>query len=101
MPSPDGTYNIPSGTSMEAWCARLVEEPQQVKDEAARMVDNVNCGLLDSGTDEQCVASARYALHSGMPGGGYIFSTSNCVYTGMALRRYELILDLWRREGNY
>ncbi|MSR84740.1 MAG: hypothetical protein EXS58_17800 [Candidatus Latescibacteria bacterium] len=84
MPSPDGTYNIPSGTSMEAWCARLVEEPQQVKDEAARMVDNVNCGLLDSGTDEQCVASARYALHSGMP-----------------LRRYELILDLWRREGNY
>jgi uroporphyrinogen decarboxylase len=34
-----------------------------------------------------------------MPGGGYIFSTSNCVYTGMRLARYELILDVWRREG--
>jgi hypothetical protein len=35
----------------------------------------------------------------GMPGGGYIFSTSNCIYTGMPLRRYELMLDVWRREG--
>jgi uroporphyrinogen decarboxylase len=65
------------------------------------LIGNVNCGLLDTGTDEQCIESARYALRHGMPGGGYIFSTSNCVYTGMALRRYELILDVWRREGNY
>jgi uroporphyrinogen decarboxylase len=65
------------------------------------LIGNVNCGLLDTGTEEQCVASARYALQSGMPGGGYIFSTSNCVYTGMRLARYELILDVWRREGNY
>ncbi len=41
----------------------------------------------------------RYALRHGMPGGRYIFSTSNCVYTGMQLARYELILDVWRREG--
>lgn len=62
---------------------------------------NVNCGLMDTGTDEQVVESARYSLKHGMPGGGYIFSTSNCVYTGMRLRRYELILDVWRKEGNY
>jgi len=65
------------------------------------LIGNVNCGLLDTGTDEQAVASARYALQHGMPGGGYIFSTSNCVYTGMDLRRYDLILDVWRKEGNY
>jgi len=65
------------------------------------LIGNVNCGLLNSGTDEDCVESARYALRHGMPGGGYIFSTSNCIYTGMALARYELILDVWRREGNY
>jgi len=65
------------------------------------LIGNVNCGLLDTGTDEQAVESARYALKHGMPGGGYIFSTSNCVYTGMDLRRYDLILDVWRREGNY
>ena len=65
------------------------------------LIGNVNCGLIDTGTDEEVVESARYALRHGMPGGGYIFSTSNCVYTGMRLARYELLLDVWRREGNY
>jgi uroporphyrinogen decarboxylase len=65
------------------------------------LIGNVNCGLLDTGTEEQVVESTRYALHSGMPGGGYIFSTSNCVYTGMQLSRYELMLDVWRKEGYY
>ena len=61
------------------------------------LIGNVNCGLLDTGTDEEVIASARYALENGMPGGGYIFSTSNCVYTGMPLSRYELMLDVWRQ----
>ncbi len=65
------------------------------------LIGNVNCGLMDTGTEEEVVASARYALRHGMPGGGYIFSTSNCVYTGMDLARYELILDVWREEGVY
>jgi uroporphyrinogen decarboxylase len=65
------------------------------------LIGNVNCGLLDTGTDAEVDASVRYALQHGMPGGGYIFSTSNCVYTGMRLARYERMLDIWRREGNY
>ena len=65
------------------------------------LIGNVNCGLLDTGTEEEARESARYALRHGMPGGGYIFSTSNCIYTGMRLSRYEAILDVWRREGNY
>ncbi|MCX6928329.1 MAG: hypothetical protein NT154_34740, partial [Verrucomicrobia bacterium] len=65
------------------------------------LVGNVNCGLMDTGTDAEVIESARYALKHGMPGGGYVFSTSNCIYTGMRLERYELILDVWRREGNY
>lgn len=60
---------------------------------------NVNCGLLQTGTDEQCVESARYAIRHGLRAPGYIFSTSNCIYTGMELRRYELILDVYRREA--
>ncbi|GAG14343.1 unnamed protein product, partial [marine sediment metagenome] len=65
------------------------------------LIGNVSCGLLDTGTDAECVESVRYALGHGMPGGGYVFSTSNCIYTGMDLKRYELMLDVWRREGNY
>jgi uroporphyrinogen decarboxylase len=65
------------------------------------LIGNVNCGLLDTGTDEEVIESASYALKHGMPGGGYIFSTSNCIYTGMRLSRYELMLDVWREKGRY
>jgi uroporphyrinogen decarboxylase len=65
------------------------------------LIGNVNCGLLQTGTEEEARESARYALRHGMPGGGYIFSTSNCVYTGLPLSRYDLIIDVWRKEGNY
>jgi uroporphyrinogen decarboxylase len=65
------------------------------------LIGNVSCGTLDTGSDEEVVAAARYALRHGMPNGGYVFSTSNCIYTGMKLSRYELMLDVWRREGNY
>ncbi len=65
------------------------------------LIGNVNCGFLDTGTDEEVIESVRYALKHGMPGGGYIFSSSNCVYTGMRLSRYELMLKIWREEGRY
>jgi uroporphyrinogen decarboxylase len=65
------------------------------------LIGNVNCGKLDTGTDEEASESAHYALKHGMPGGGYIFSTSNCIYTGMRLSRYEMILDIWKKEGRY
>jgi uroporphyrinogen decarboxylase len=65
------------------------------------LIGNVSCAMLDTGSDQDVIDSTRYALRSGMPGGGYIFSTSNCIYTGMSLARYELMLDVWRKEGNY
>ena len=65
------------------------------------LIGNVNCASLQTGTPEELADSVRYALRSGMPGYGYIFSTSNCVYTGLALDRYEMMLDIWRKEGVY
>ena len=65
------------------------------------LIGNVHCGMLDRGTPDEIRADARRALREGMPGGGYVFSTSNCIYTGMPLASYELMLDVWRREGGY
>ena len=66
------------------------------------LVGNVNCGLLQTGTDEEVRADVLRSLREGMANGrGYIFSTSNCVYTGMPLERYEMMMDLWRQYGNY
>lgn len=78
-----------------------IAEMKRLAGDKVCLIGNVNCGLIDTGTLEDALESARYALKHGMPGGGYIFSTSNCIYTGMDLQRYEAILDLWRREGNY
>jgi len=78
-----------------------IAEVKRLYGDRVCLIGNVNCGALDTGTDEEVIASARYALEHGMPGGGYIFSTSNCIYTGMRLERYELMLDVWRKEGNY
>lgn len=65
------------------------------------LIGNVNCGLLQTGTDEQVVADVKRSLAEGMPGYGYIFSTSNCIYTGMSLHRYELMHAVWESEGIY
>lgn len=65
------------------------------------LIGNVNCGLLQTGSEDDVRESACYALKHGMPGGGYVFSTSNCIYPGMPLKRYEIMLNIWRKEGNY
>ena len=57
---------------------------------------------MQTGSDEECRADILRSLREGMERGyGYIFSTSNCAYTGMPLERYEMMLELWRRHGNY
>lgn len=66
-------------------------------------IGNVNCGLLQTGTQEEADADVRRCLHEGMDDGknGFIFSTSNCIYTGLALERYERMIEIWRNEGIY
>jgi uroporphyrinogen decarboxylase len=65
-------------------------------------IGNVNCGLLQTGTDEEAAADVRRTLKEGMSNGdGFIFSTSNCVYTGLDLKRYEMMNQIWREEGIY
>ncbi len=76
----------------------MKEIVDRVGDKVA-LCGNVHCGLMQTGTDEQVIESAKYALEHGLNAPGYIFSTSNCIYTGMDLHRYELILDVWRQYG--
>jgi uroporphyrinogen decarboxylase len=76
-----------------------IAEVKRLVGDRVCLIGNVNCGLLDSGTDDEVIENVRYSITHGKPGGGYIFSTSNCIYTGMRLARYELMLDVWRKEG--
>ncbi len=65
------------------------------------LIGNVNCGVLQTDTDEEVIESVRYALQNGMPDGGHIFSTSNYICTGMRLSGYNLMLNIWQKDGNY
>ena len=78
-----------------------IAEVKRLVGDRVCLIGNVSCAALQTGTEEEVVESIRYALKHGMPGGGYVFGTSNCVYTGLALERYEFMLKVWREEGEY
>jgi uroporphyrinogen decarboxylase len=78
-----------------------IAEVKRIAGNKICLIGNVNCGLLQNGTDEEVKESVCYALNNGMPGGGYVFSTSNCIYTGMSMERYELMLSVWKEKGLY
>lgn len=78
-----------------------IPEVRRITKGRVALCGNVNCGLLQTGTDEECIADVRRSLREGMAEPGYIFCTSNCAYTGMPLERYELMNRIWREEGIY
>lgn len=61
----------------------------------------VQCGLLQTGTDEEVRQNILDALRIGMPGGGYIFCTSNVAFKGLPLERYMMMLELRKEYGRY
>lgn len=79
-----------------------LREVRKIVGDKVALVGNVNCGLLQTGTEEECEQDILRSLREGMEDGkGYIFSTSNCVYTGMPLARYEKMIELWKQYGVY
>lgn len=65
------------------------------------LMGNVNCALLQTGTRDEIIQSAEYAITHGKPGGGYVFCTSNVAFKGMPLENYLLILEVWKRHREY
>lgn len=94
---PDALHSIDPQGGMS-----LVDVRARYGDRVAT-IGNVNCGLLQTGTQAEADTDVRRCLHEGMDDGknGFVFSTSNCVYTGLALERYERMVEIWRSEGVY
>lgn len=76
-------------------------EVKRLYGDKVALCGNVNCGLLQTGSDAEVDADVRRALRQGMDGWGYVFCTSNCAYTGLSLERYERINHIWWEEGIY
>ena len=93
--APDALHSIDPQAGVD-----LAEVKRLVGDRVA-LCGNVNCGLLQTGSDEECREDVLRCLRDGMNGTGFIFCTSNCAYTGLPLERYEMMIDIWREHGNY
>ena len=78
----------------------LAEVKRLVGDKVC-LAGNVNCGLLQTGTDEEVEADIMRSLRDGMPGGGYIFCTSNVAFKGMPPERYKMMLEMREKYGRY
>ncbi len=92
---PDGLHSLDPQAGVD------IKKVKEMVGDKVCLIGNVNCGLLQTGTDQEVIESCIYALKNGMPGYGYIFSSSNCIYTGMRLERYILMLDIWGKYGVY
>jgi uroporphyrinogen decarboxylase len=65
------------------------------------LIGNVNLAYVQSGTPEQITESARYCLrHGGVNQGGYIYATSNCIFSGVPIESYRRLLRV-REEYGY
>jgi uroporphyrinogen decarboxylase len=65
------------------------------------LLGGVQCSLLQTGTEEEIIEQCKYVLQHGLPGGGYIYGTTNVAFKGLPLERYLLILQMRERYGWY
>jgi len=78
-----------------------IAEVKRLVGDRVCLMGNVDCSKMQTGTREEVIQSAEYAITSGKPNGGYFFCTSNCVFPGLPLERYELIMDVYRKHREY
>jgi uroporphyrinogen decarboxylase len=78
-----------------------IKEVKALVGDKVCLCGNVHCAAMQTGTDEEVIASAEYCMTHGKPGGGYIFCTSNVPFKGMPPHRYQMILDVWKRMRDY
>jgi len=63
---------------------------------------NVDCAhLMTFGTPEETVEATREVLRKGMPGGGFICSSSNSIHSGVKPENYVAMMRTIREEGRY
>lgn len=75
-----------------------IKKVKEIAGNRTCLMGNVNCALLQSGTEEQIRQSARYCLeHGGAAKGGYVYTSSNCIFKGVPPESYMVMLDERRR----
>ena len=65
------------------------------------LMGNVQASLMQEVDEALIRQSVDYAMTHGKPGGKYILSTSNCIFAGMPLESYHIMLDEYNKLASY
>ena len=77
-----------------------IKRVREIVEDRLCLIGNVNLAYVQQGPPEKIVESARYCLeHGGVSTGAYIYSTSNCIFQGVPMGNYELMLRVRREYG--
>jgi uroporphyrinogen decarboxylase len=77
----------------------------EVKEKYGRQValkGNVDCSqLMTFGTPDEVIEATKDALRKGMPGGGFVLSSSNSIHSGVKPENYAAMLQTLKDFGRY
>ena len=79
----------------------IAEVKKLTREKGIAICGNVDCSKIQTGTDDEIRESALYAIECGKPGGGYIYCSSNCVFTGVTFEKYKVYHDVWKQHREY
>jgi len=78
-----------------------IKEVKRLTTGKIALAGNVNCALMQTGSEAEVLESCEYCMTHAKPGGGYIYCTSNVPFKGLPPERYQLVLDYWRKHRDY
>jgi uroporphyrinogen decarboxylase len=91
---PDGLHSLDPMAGVD------IKQVREIVGQRLCLLGNVNLAYVQQGPPEKIVESARYCLqHGGVSAGAYIYTTSNCIFTGVPLENYELMLRVRDEDG--
>jgi len=79
----------------------LAEVKARLAPHCVAVIGNVNCDVLERGAEEDIRAETLRAMTEGKPDGGFVLSSANCIYPGIPLANYRIMLEVWRKERYY
>jgi hypothetical protein len=70
--------------------------------EKIALMGNIDCAkVLHLGTEEDVVRETKNTIKIAAPGGGYILSSSNTIFSGIPTKNYVKMLETAREYGKY
>ena len=92
----DGLHSIEPAAGMDIY------EIKRKYGEKITLLGNLDCShLMSHGTKEEIEEEIKNLLKYIAHGGGYIFSSSNAIHSGISLETFNFIIEKVREYGKY